>query len=118
MCIFNSLSIRAKPEKLIVMSSQFNWGARMDIHKNARLTFIRREQLAQSILFQRMTLKAAATAFNVCARTAAKWTRRYELEGSAGLHDHSSRPHRSPRRTAEAASQHVQPLPPHTFTGL
>ena len=40
----------------------------MDIHKNARLTFIRREQLAQHVLLQRMTLQAAATAFNVCAR--------------------------------------------------
>jgi hypothetical protein len=28
------------------------WGARMDIQKNARLTFIRREQLAQSVLLQ------------------------------------------------------------------
>ena len=25
----------------------------MDIHKNARLTFIRREQLAQHVLFQK-----------------------------------------------------------------
>src|SRR5882757_3741070 len=103
---------------LIVMSSQFNWRARMDIHKNARLTFIRREQLAQSVLFQRMTLKAAATAFNVCARTAAKWTRRYQLEGSAGLHDHSSRPHRSPRRTGEAVAQHVEQLRRQRFTGF
>src|SRR5260370_40800412 len=90
----------------------------MDIHKNARLTFIRREQLPQSVLFQRLTLKAAATAFNVCARTVAKWTRRYQLEGSAGLHDHSSRPHRSPRRTGEAVAQHVEQLRRQRFTGF
>ncbi|HEY2496596.1 MAG TPA: leucine zipper domain-containing protein [Candidatus Angelobacter sp.] len=59
----------------------------MDIHKNARLTFIRRQQLAQDVLVQRMTLKAAASAFHVCARTAAKWTRRYQQEGLAGLYD-------------------------------
>jgi transposase len=74
----------------------------MDIHKNARLTLIRREELAQAVLLQRMTLQAAASAFKVCARTAAKWTRRYQKEGLAGLHDRSSRPHRSPRRTGEA----------------
>jgi hypothetical protein len=44
----------------------------MDIHKNARLTLIRREKLAQAVLLQRMTLQAAASAFKVCARTAAK----------------------------------------------
>jgi transposase len=53
----------------------------MDIHKNARLTLIRREQLAQSVLLHKMTLQAAATAFNICARTAAKWTRRYQQQG-------------------------------------
>jgi transposase len=74
----------------------------MDIHKNARLTLIRREQLAQAVLVQKMTLQAAARSFHVCARTAAKWTHRYQKEGLAGLHDRSSRPHRSPRRTGEA----------------
>jgi transposase len=49
----------------------------MDIHKNARLTLIRREQLAQAVLVQKMTLQAAARSFHVCARTAAKWTHRY-----------------------------------------
>lgn len=73
----------------------------MDIHKNARLTLIRREQLAQAVLIQKMTLQAAARAFHVCARTAAKWTYRYQKEGLAGLYDRSSRPHRSPRRTGK-----------------
>ena len=90
----------------------------MDIHKNARLTFIRREQLAQHVLLQRMTLQAAATAFKVCARTAAKWTRRYQQEGLAGLHDRSSRPHRSPRRTGEALAQRVEQLRRQRFTGF
>jgi len=31
----------------------------MGIHKNARLTFIRREQLAQHVLLRKMTLQAA-----------------------------------------------------------
>jgi transposase InsO family protein len=90
----------------------------MDIHKNARLTFIRREQLARSVLLQRVTLKTAATAFNVCGRTAAKWTRRYQQEGPTGLHDRSSRPHRSPRRTGEALVQRVEQLRRQRFTGF
>jgi transposase len=94
-----------------------NWKARMDIYKNARLNLIRREQLAQSVLVQKMTLQAAATAFNVCARTAAKWIRRYQQQGSAGLYDHSSRPHRSPRRTGEALEQQVEQLRRQRFTG-
>lgn len=63
----------------------------MDIHKNARLTLIRREQLAQAVLIQKMALQTAATSFDVCPRTAAKWTRRYQQEGLAGLQDRSSR---------------------------
>jgi transposase InsO family protein len=90
----------------------------MDIHKNARLTFIRREQLAQRVLLQKMTLQAAATAFGVCARTAAKWTRRYQQHGSAGLHHRSSRPHHSPRRTGEALAQRVEQLRRQRFTGF
>jgi len=90
----------------------------MDIHKNARLTFIRREQLAQQVLLRRMTLKAAAADFNVCTRTAAKWTRRYQQEGLAGLRDRSSRPHRSPRRTGEALAQRVEQLRRQRFPGL
>ncbi|HWG40014.1 MAG TPA: leucine zipper domain-containing protein, partial [Candidatus Acidoferrales bacterium] len=81
------------------MSSQLNLERPNGHSKNARLTFIRREQLAQHVLLQKMTLQAAATAFGVCARTATKWTHRYQQHGAAGLHDRSSRPHRSPRRT-------------------
>jgi len=65
-----------------------------------------------------MTLKAAAADFNVCTRTAAKWTRRYQQEGLAGLRDRSSRPHRSPRRTGEALAQRVEQLRRQRFPGL
>jgi len=79
----------------------------MDIHKNARLTFVRREQLAELVILQGKTLNSAAAEFKVCARTAAKWTRRYRQQGQAGLPDRSSRPLRSPRRTADALVQRV-----------
>lgn len=90
----------------------------MDIHKNARLTYVRREQLARRVLVERVTLSSAAAEFKVCHRTAAKWTRRYQQEGPAGLHDRSSRPHRSPRRTGEVLAQRVEQLRRQRFTGL
>jgi len=90
----------------------------MDIHKNARLTFVRREQLAEKVILQGSTLNSAAAEFNVCARTAAKWTRRYRQQGPAGLPDRSSRPLRSPRRTADALVQRVEQLRRQRFTGL
>jgi transposase InsO family protein len=90
----------------------------MDIHKNARLTLIRREQLVEQVLLHKVSFKAAAIAFSVCPRTAAKWTRRYQQEGLAGLPDRSSRPHRSPRRTGEAVAQRVEQLRRQRFSGL
>jgi transposase InsO family protein len=79
----------------------------MDYHQNARLTIHSREQLARYVLEQGGTLKAAAAAFNVSAKTAAKWVRRYRVSGSAGLRDLSSRPHRSPRRTSSSLLEKV-----------
>ena len=72
----------------------------MDLHQNARLTFRSRETLANKIMIEKVTLKAAAAAFNVSPKTAAKWVRRYRSLGVPGLRDRSSRPRRSPRRTS------------------
>jgi transposase InsO family protein len=71
----------------------------MDYHQNARLTVHSREQLARLVVEQGYTQKAAARAFYVSERTAAKWTDRYRQSGPAGLKDLSSKPHRSPRQT-------------------
>lgn len=78
----------------------------MDYHQNARLTVHSREQLARMVV-RGSTLKAAAMAFNVSARTAAKWTRRYRQSGSEGLKDLSSKPHRSPRQTPSTLLEKV-----------
>jgi transposase len=72
----------------------------MDYHQNARLTVHSREQMAKMVVAEGRTLKAAAAVFNVSAKTAAKWTRRYRQSGPAGLKDRSSKPHRSPRQTS------------------
>jgi transposase InsO family protein len=72
----------------------------MDLHQNARLTFRSREALAKKIMIDRLTLNAAAAAFNVSRKTAAKWFGRYRTLGLPGLRDRSSRPLHSPRRTS------------------
>src|SRR5579871_1686395 len=77
----------------------------MDIHKNARLTLRCREALVHRVS-RGMTLKAAAAAFNVTAKTATKWVHRHRACGPSGLLDRSSRPLLSPRRTP--ASLHDQ----------
>jgi len=82
----------------------------MDYHQNARLTAYSREQLARRVLEQGVTLKLAAASFNVTAKTAAKWVRRYREDGTAGLGDRSSRPLRSPRLTASSLSDQVLDL--------
>jgi len=70
----------------------------VNVHKNARLTPVLREELAEKVLHGAMMLSTAAVAFNVSTKTAAKWVRRFQKEGRAGLIDRSSRPHCSPRR--------------------
>ena len=79
----------------------------MDYHQNARLTIHSREQLAKIVVERGCTLKAAAAAFNVSAKTAAKWVRRYREQGASGLRDRSSRPHRSPRSTSSSLLEKV-----------
>jgi transposase InsO family protein len=79
----------------------------MDIHKNARLSFRSREALAEFVLVHGGSRKAAATAFRVGVKTAAKWVGRYQRWGAAGLADGSSRPHRSPRQTSSLLVEKV-----------
>jgi transposase InsO family protein len=79
----------------------------MDYHQNARLTIHSREQLARRVVEQGCTLKLAAASFNVSAKTAAKWLRRYREQGVAGLKDRSSRPDNSPRRTPSCLLERV-----------
>jgi len=69
----------------------------MNTHKNARLTFARRLELADCVLRGEVTLQAAATRHGVSLRTARKWMARYQKDGLEGLHDRSSKPHRSPK---------------------
>ncbi len=89
----------------------------MDYHQNARLTVHSREQLARKVLAGGCTLKLAAASFNVSARTAAKWVRRYRASGAADLCDRSSRPHRLHRPTAPALVERIEALRRQRWTG-
>ena len=79
----------------------------MDIHKNARLSFRSREDLARYVVEQGGTRKAAAAAFRVSAKTVAKWVARFHQTGIDGLLDRSSRLHRSPCRLPESLMERV-----------
>ena len=72
----------------------------MNTHKNARLTFVRRQEMVRDIVETGMTPGAAAAAQGVSAPTARKWLGRYLAQGEAGLRDASSRPRLSPRALA------------------
>ncbi len=76
----------------------------MNIHKNARLTPILREELARRVIYGLIPMSTAAAEFNVSATTAAKWVRRSRQDGTQGLIDRTSRPHRSPRQLSPELS--------------
>lgn len=72
----------------------------MNTHKNARLTFVRRQEMVRDIVERGMTPVTAAAAHGVSAPTARKWLGRYLAQGPAALRDASSRPRVSPRAIA------------------
>ena len=69
-------------------------------HANALLTPRARLRLARLVVESGWTYSAAATMFMVSPATARKWAGRYRHEGVAGMVDRSSRPRRSPTKTA------------------
>jgi transposase InsO family protein len=76
----------------------------MILHANAVLSRRQRERLV-SMVFAGMTITAAAAVVGCSRQTASKWVGR--ARRGEGLHDRSSRPHRSPRRTPAAVERAV-----------
>ncbi|MGB6100398.1 MAG: IS481 family transposase [Comamonas sp.] len=74
----------------------------MNIHKNARLTLLRRIQMVKDMTERGVSATAAADAYGVTAPTARKWLSRHLAQGTAGLSDASSRPNCSPRAISPA----------------
>jgi transposase InsO family protein len=80
----------------------------MLLHRNAKLGFAGRLALVQAVEGG-LSLKAAAVAFSVSPATAHRWWHRWLDAGrdEAALLDRSSRPLRSPRRTAAVVEERV-----------
>jgi transposase InsO family protein len=70
---------------------------RMNIHKNARLTFIRRVEMVEDVLHGGMPAAQAAQLYGVSSATVRKWVGRFLAQGQSALVDRSSRPACSPR---------------------
>ena len=76
-------------------------------HANAALTPKARLKLARLVIDDGWPIARAAEHFHVAWPTAKRWAVRYAAMGQAGMSDRSSRPHRSPRRTAQHAVKKV-----------
>lgn len=76
-------------------------------HRNAPLTPEGRRRMVACVLEQHWTIEATADRFQIDAKTVRKWRDRFLAEGDAGLHDRSSRPHRSPKRTKARTRKQV-----------
>jgi transposase InsO family protein len=89
----------------------------MQLHANARTCPNSRALIARRVLEQGWSLAAAAEAAGVSERTAAKWVRRFRLEGPAGLGDRCSAPGRIPHRTAPGRVEAIRKLRRLRLTG-
>ena len=89
----------------------------MNIHKNARLTPLRREEMALMVLEGGLTQTQASSQFAVTAKIVKRWVERYRAEGRAGMADRSSRPRRSANATDQAVADRIVALRRQRLTG-
>ena len=76
-------------------------------HANAKLTPAGRLQLVKLVVDSGWKRSRVAERFQCHRTTVSKWVARYRAEGEAGLVDHSSRPHRSPKQTAQRTERRI-----------
>ena len=89
----------------------------MNIHKNARLTPRRREEMALCVIEGRLTKAQASRAYGVSAKIVARWVERYKAGGSTAMADRSSRPHHSPNAIDQAVIDRIVALRRQRLTG-
>ena len=80
------------------------------VHRNAPLSETGRLRLARCVVEDGWSYRRAAERFQVCPTTVRRWVDRYRQCGPAGMADRSSRPRRSPRRTAERTERRIVKL--------
>ena len=89
----------------------------MNIHKNARLTPLRREEMASCVVEGRLSRAQAARVYGVSSKIVSRWVERYKAGGSAAMTDRSSRPKVIPRQTDQALADRVIALRRRRWTG-
>ena len=89
----------------------------MNIHKNARLTPLRREEMALSVIEGAFSKAHAARVYGVSAKIVARWVERYKTKGRAGMVDRSSRPTVMPSLTEQAVAERIVALRRQRLTG-
>ena len=89
----------------------------MNIHKNARLTPLRREEMALSVIEGGVSKAHAARVYGVSAKVVARWVERFKAEGRAGMIDRSSRPAHMPQATVASIAERIMALRRQRWTG-
>jgi len=89
----------------------------MKLHANAALSFRQRERMARRVVEDGWTIREAALAAEVSARTAGKWVGRYRVEGAGGLLDRSSAPLLVANRSHQSTVDAIAALRRLRFTG-
>jgi transposase InsO family protein len=89
----------------------------MKLHANAALSFRQRERMVRRVVEEGWSVREAASAAEVSARTAGKWVARYRAEGLGGLLDRSSAPSVVANRSDEQTVNAIAALRRLRFTG-
>ena len=89
----------------------------MNIHKNARLTPLRREEMALAVIEGGRSKAHVARTYGVSGKIVARWVERFKAEGRAGMADRSSRPRYSPSATDQAVADRIVALRRQRWTG-
>jgi len=79
----------------------------MNIHKNARLTPLRREEMVLAVIEGGLSKARAARRYGVSAKIVTRWVERYKAEGRAGMVDRSSRPRTLRQATPQAVIERI-----------
>ena len=88
----------------------------MNIHKNARLTPLRREEMAHWVIEGGLSKAQAAQAFGVSAKIVARWVERFRAHGRQGMADRSSRPRKLLSSDCGVRRRtHIKKAKPHCF---
>ena len=57
----------------------------MNIHKNARLPPVRREEMALAVISGHLSKAQAARVYGVSAKIVSRWSERYRAAGPSGM---------------------------------